>query len=39
MWRAEAGIPLADHRTPPEWVEDMAMRFSAMGVDAAARPA
>ncbi|ETK33709.1 phosphotransferase family protein [Microbispora sp. ATCC PTA-5024] len=39
LWRAEAGIPLADHRTPPEWVEDLAMRFSALGVDPAARPA
>jgi hypothetical protein len=30
---SEAGIPLADHRTPPEWVEDLAARFSAVGID------
>jgi aminoglycoside phosphotransferase (APT) family kinase protein len=33
LWRSEAGIPLADHRTPPEWVEDLAERFSALGID------
>jgi aminoglycoside phosphotransferase len=33
LWRSEAGIPLADHRTPPEWVEDLSMRFSALGID------
>jgi aminoglycoside phosphotransferase (APT) family kinase protein len=33
LWRSEAGIPLADHRTPPEWVEDLATRFSAFGID------
>jgi aminoglycoside phosphotransferase (APT) family kinase protein len=32
LWRMEAGIPLADHRTPPEWVEDVAARFSALGI-------
>ena len=32
LWRSEAGIPLADHRTPPQWVEDMAARFSALGI-------
>ncbi len=31
LWRSEAGIPLADHRTPPEWVEDLAARFSMLG--------
>lgn len=30
LWRSEAGLPLADRRTPPEWVEDLAMRFRAL---------
>jgi aminoglycoside phosphotransferase (APT) family kinase protein len=33
LWRSEAGIPLADHRTPPEWVDDLAARFSMLGID------
>lgn len=33
LWRSEAGIPLPDHRTPPEWVDDLAVRFSALGID------
>jgi len=33
LWRSEAGIHLADHRTPPEWVEDLSARFSAVGID------
>ncbi len=33
LWRSEAGVHLADHRTPPEWVEDLAARFSALGID------
>jgi hypothetical protein len=33
LWRSEAGLPLNDHRTPPQWVEDLAARFSALGVD------
>jgi aminoglycoside phosphotransferase (APT) family kinase protein len=33
LWRSEAGIPLADHRTPPEWVEDLATRLSALGIE------
>jgi hypothetical protein len=32
LWRSEAGIPLPDHRTPPEWVEDMTTRFSALNI-------
>lgn len=32
LWRSEAGIPLADHRTPPEWVDDLAARFRAVGI-------
>jgi aminoglycoside phosphotransferase (APT) family kinase protein len=33
LWRSEAGLPLADHRTPPQWVEDLAARFSALSID------
>ena len=33
LWHSEAGIPLTDHRTPPEWVDDLAARFSALGID------
>ena len=33
LWRSEAGIPLADHRTPSEWVEDLATRLSALGIE------
>jgi aminoglycoside phosphotransferase (APT) family kinase protein len=33
LWRSEAGIPLADHRTPPDWVDDLAGRFAALGLD------
>ena len=33
LWRSEAGIPLADHRTPPEWVDDLAARFDAFDID------
>ena len=39
LWRSEAGIPLQDHRTPPEWVEGLSMRFSALGIDPEAPPA
>jgi aminoglycoside phosphotransferase (APT) family kinase protein len=39
LWRSEAGIPLADHRTPPDWVEDLAARFSMLGIDPQASPA
>jgi aminoglycoside phosphotransferase (APT) family kinase protein len=39
LWRSEAGIPLPDHRTPPQWVEDLAARFSALGIDPQAPPA
>ncbi|HEY3556637.1 MAG TPA: aminoglycoside phosphotransferase family protein [Kribbella sp.] len=30
LWRSEAGVPLPDHRTPPEWVEDLSTRFAAL---------
>jgi aminoglycoside phosphotransferase (APT) family kinase protein len=33
LWRSEAGLPLADHRTPPDWIEDLAARFSTLGID------
>jgi aminoglycoside phosphotransferase (APT) family kinase protein len=39
LWRSEAGVSLADHRTPPEWVDDLAARFSTMGIDPHASPA
>jgi aminoglycoside phosphotransferase (APT) family kinase protein len=32
VWRTEAGIPLADHRTPPDWIGDLAARFRALGM-------
>ncbi|MGW7682475.1 phosphotransferase family protein [Kribbella sp. NPDC054772] len=32
LWRSEAGVPLPDHRTPPEWVDDLAGRFAAFGI-------
>jgi hypothetical protein len=38
LWRSEAGIPLADHRTPPQWVEDLAARFTALSIDPEAPP-
>jgi hypothetical protein len=31
LWRAEAGIPLPDRRTPVQWVDDLAARFAALG--------
>jgi len=33
LWRSEAEIPLPDHRTPPQWVEDLAARFGALGIN------
>lgn len=32
LWRSEAGTPLADHRTPPDWIDDLTSRFSALGL-------
>ena len=32
VWRTDAGIPLADHRTPPDWIDDLAARFHALGM-------
>lgn len=31
LWRAEAGIPLPDGRTPVQWVDDLGARFAALG--------
>jgi aminoglycoside phosphotransferase (APT) family kinase protein len=39
LWRSEARIPLADHRTPPEWVDDLAARFSMLGINPGTAPA
>jgi aminoglycoside phosphotransferase (APT) family kinase protein len=32
-WRTDAGIHLADHRTPPDWVDDLSARFAELGLD------
>ncbi|MFB6723245.1 phosphotransferase family protein [Kribbella sp. NPDC056345] len=32
LWRSEAGVPLPDHRTPDEWVDDLTNRFAALGI-------
>jgi aminoglycoside phosphotransferase (APT) family kinase protein len=33
LWRTDAGIHLADHRTPTDWVDDLGARFRALGLD------
>jgi aminoglycoside phosphotransferase (APT) family kinase protein len=33
LWRSEAGIPLADHRSPSAWVDDIAMRFRELHIN------
>ena len=33
LWRSEAGVHLPDHRTPTEWVDDLAARFRALGIN------
>lgn len=33
LWRTDLGIHLADHRTPPDWVDDLDARFRALGLD------
>jgi aminoglycoside phosphotransferase (APT) family kinase protein len=38
LWHSEAGIPLNDHRTPAQWVDDQAARFSQLGIDPDAPP-
>jgi aminoglycoside phosphotransferase (APT) family kinase protein len=37
LWRSEVGLTLNDRRTPSEWVEDLAARFAALGIDPAPR--
>jgi thiamine kinase-like enzyme len=32
VWRTDVGIHLADHRTPPDWVDDLDARFRAIGI-------
>lgn len=32
LWRSEQGVPLPDHRTPHAWVDDLAQRFTALGL-------
>ena len=32
LWRTEAGIPLADHRTPSDWVHDLSARLDQLGI-------
>jgi aminoglycoside phosphotransferase (APT) family kinase protein len=39
LWHSEAGIPLNDHRTPPQWVDDLAARFRELGIRPDAPPA
>ena len=34
LWRSEAGVALPDHRTPQDWVDDLATRFDQLGIDA-----
>lgn len=31
LWRAEAGVPLPDKRTPAQWVDDLGARLAALG--------
>jgi hypothetical protein len=38
LWRSEAGIALPDHKTPPQQVDDLAARFSALGIDPGVPP-
>ncbi|TCC50790.1 aminoglycoside phosphotransferase family protein [Kribbella capetownensis] len=33
LWRSEQGVPLPDHRTPHAWVDDLAHRFTALGIN------
>lgn len=34
LWRSEAGVPLPDHRTPHEWIDDLTARFAAFSITA-----
>jgi aminoglycoside phosphotransferase (APT) family kinase protein len=31
LWRTEAGVALPDHRTLPQWIDDVDARFTALG--------
>jgi aminoglycoside phosphotransferase (APT) family kinase protein len=33
LWRSEAGIPLADHRSPCAWVDDIAARLRELNIN------
>ena len=33
LWRSEAGIPLADHRSPSAWVDDIAARLRELNIN------
>ena len=33
LWRSEAGIPLADHRSPGAWVDDIAARLRELNIN------
>jgi hypothetical protein len=39
LWHSEARLPLNDHRTPQQWVEGLASRFSALSIGPGAPPA
>jgi hypothetical protein len=32
LWRSQAGIPLADHRSPSAWVDDIAARLRELNI-------
>jgi aminoglycoside phosphotransferase (APT) family kinase protein len=32
LWRSQAGVPLPDRRTPPEWVDDLQSRLDELDV-------
>jgi hypothetical protein len=38
LWRSEAGLPMADQRTPPDWVDDLAARFRELALPAGPGP-
>jgi hypothetical protein len=33
LWRSQAGIPLADHRSPSAWVDDIAARLRGLNIN------
>ncbi|WP_234384848.1 aminoglycoside phosphotransferase family protein [Streptomyces sp. MMG1121] len=38
LWRSEAGIPVPDHRTPSQWVDDLSARLTALDIDPGTSP-